>query len=254
MNGKLEQADYGRILDFGSMAQADRPGGAQGAAMEGLRRFLAILPLLVILLLIVFFLFWAFCRIMRLLWRRAGPQRPFRRGLILASPILIWAAGSLWREADERRRVLARVPAPLEVAGIEHRAYDPGGLGFMPGDNPLGFAVYRLTPESAAWARAQGEGLADLLKDREGRPLRWRPTPVPPEEWGLPDDARSDPISLAGFLHRFGGSFDESRLPKAFIAEADAAILNPGALYSYSWRDGILIVAPEAGKVWFVHT
>lgn len=112
---------------------------------------------------------------LRRLWGRTRPDQLFLRTLIIAFGLGSIALPCLAFKIHERNYILARVPEPLEVAEIEYRLEESWGVGFMPGDNETGFVVYRLTNDSADWARKQGSQLGDMLSGAKGA---WFETPV----------------------------------------------------------------------------
>ncbi|WP_429806791.1 hypothetical protein [Ensifer sp. B1-9] len=166
---------------------------------------------------------------LRRLWRRTRPDQVRRRGLIIAIGLLAILSPYVASKITERRYVLARVPEPLEVAEVEYRLEELFGVGFMPGDNETGFVVYRLTQESADWARKQGSRLGDVLSGEKGT---WRATPVDDrrDEWHPYDDepemmamelpARHPP-NLEEFLDKYGFSIP---IQKGRTDEANKAI------------------------------
>jgi hypothetical protein len=136
----------------------------------------------------------------------------------------------------ERQFVLARVPSPFDVAAIEYRLEKSWGMGFMPGDNETGFVVYRLTRESAEWARKQGSRLGEMLPVSQST---WLPTPVSGNRWHPYDHdpqmmsaqrAANHPPTIVEYLERYGFSID---IEKGRDAEADRAIQSEGSFYSY---------------------
>jgi membrane protease YdiL (CAAX protease family) len=100
---------------------------------------------------------------LRRLWRNTKPGQTAARGVIVALGLGIIASCYVGLKIHERNFVLARVPAPLDVAEIEYRQEELWGLGFMPGDNETGLVIYRLSDKSAEWARSKGNQLPDAL-------------------------------------------------------------------------------------------
>lgn len=123
---------------------------------------LAILAVLAIAVVVIVF------RGLRGIWRRTRPDQVGLRRLIVAFGLAVVASPFLVNKIGERYYVLSRVPEPLDVAEIEYRLEELFGVGFMPGDNETGFVVYRLTEDSADWARKQGNRLGELLPGEKG--------------------------------------------------------------------------------------
>jgi len=158
-----------------------------------------------------------------------------------------------------RKFVLARVPAPLEVASVEYQFEKSWGTGFLPGDNETGFVVYRLTDASADWARNQGSRLADMLP---GRASKWRSTPVEDtgnSNWHHYDDdpqmmsvkrAAQHLPTIAEYLEKYGFSIP---IEEGRADEADRSIQTKGSLYSYDQHGSVTIIDPIRGKVYFAY-
>lgn len=206
---------------------------------------LAVCALLAIAIIVLFFLG------LRRLWRRTTPDQVVRRRLIIAFGLLAIASPYVASRIAERNHVLARVPEPLDVAEIEYRLEELFGVGFMPGDNETGFVVYRLTEESADWARKQGSRLGDALAGEKGA---WRPTPVDDSgeaeavsRWH-PYDLSARPPNLEEYLEKYGFAIP---IEKGRTDEANKAIQSRGSFYAYGRRGSITIVDPVRGKVYF---
>ncbi|HEV7323097.1 MAG TPA: hypothetical protein VGO04_31215 [Ensifer sp.] len=194
---------------------------------------LAICTVLAITVVILFFLG------LRRLWRRTGPEQVVRRRLIIAVGLLAIMGPSVASKIAERNHVLARVPEPLEVAEIEYRLEELFGVGFMPGDNETGFVVYRLTDESADWARKQGSKLGEVLSGEKGA---WRATPV--------GDTQQHLSSLEEYLEQYGFAIP---IEKGRTDEANRAVQSGGSFYSYGRGGSVTIVDPTRGKVYFAY-
>ena len=180
---------------------------------------------------------------LRRLWRRTRPDQYVLRGLIVALALGAIALPYVANKIGERHHILARVPEPFEVAEIEYRLEESRGVGFMPGDNETGFVVYRLTDDSADWARKQGSRLGDMLQGAKGA---WRQTPVDDssnqtavDRWHPYDDdpqmraipfIENHPPTIAEFLDKygFGISIEGGR-----DNEANRSIRSTGSFYSY---------------------
>ncbi|OCP01760.1 MULTISPECIES: hypothetical protein [unclassified Ensifer] len=218
---------------------------------------LAICALLAIAVVVLFFLG------LRRLWRRTGPDQVVRRRLILAFGLLAIVAPYVASKIAERNHVLSRVPEPLEVAEIEYRLEELFGVGFMPGDNETGFVVYRLTEDSADWARKQGSRLGDRLPGAKGV---WRATPVEDRSdeatvslWHHYDDRpqmmdaerpERHLASLEEYLEKYGFSIP---IEKGRTDEANKAIQSGGSFYSYGKGGSVTVVDPARGKVYFAY-
>lgn len=213
---------------------------------------LAICALLAIAVIVLVF------RGLRYLWRRTRPDQIIRRGLIVAVGLAAIAFPFVANKVGERNHLLGRVPEPLEVAEIEYRLEELFGVGFMPGDNETGFVVYRLTDQSASWAREQGSRLGEKLSGAEGT---WRATPVDDriDEWHPYDDepgmmavelpARHPP-NLEEYLEKYGFSIP---IEKGRTDEANKAIQSGGSFYSYGAGGSVTIIDPARGKVYFAY-
>ncbi|PDT15541.1 hypothetical protein CO670_17365 [Rhizobium sp. J15] len=133
----------------------------------------------------------------------------------------------------------------------------------MPGDNETGFVVYRLTDESADWARKQGNRLGDMLG---GAKEPWRQTPVDDSSderatslWH-PYDRDADmmaaglplrhPPTIFEYLEKYGFTIP---IEKGRDQEADQAIQSGGSFYSYGKGGSVTIVDPGRGKVYFAY-
>ncbi|MGH6806794.1 MAG: hypothetical protein ACREEJ_08110 [Ensifer adhaerens] len=218
---------------------------------------LAICALLVIAVVVLVFLG------LRRIWRKTQPDQVVRRRLIVALGLLAIASPFVANKIAERNHVLARVPEPLEVAEIEYRLEELFGVGFMPGDNETGFVVYRLTEESAAWAREQGSRLGEMLSAAEGT---WRATPVDDSSddaavsrWHPYDDEPQvmaaeppgrHPPNLDEYLDKYGFAIP---IEKGRDDEANRAIQSGGSFYSYGGGGSVTIVDPGRGKVYFAY-
>jgi hypothetical protein len=155
--------------------------------------------------------------------------------------------------------LLARVPAPLEVASVEYQLEESWGVGFMPSDNETGFVVYRLTNASAEWARKQGSRLPDILP---GGATKWHPTPVENEgdyKWHPYDHdrqmmsvnrAEQHPPTIEEYLEKYGITIP---FEKGRDAEADQSIQSDGSFYSYGRGGSVTIIDPIRGKVYFAY-
>ncbi|PRH87057.1 hypothetical protein C5L14_10385 [Labrys okinawensis] len=155
--------------------------------------------------------------------------------------------------------LLDRVPQPLQVAAVEYRLEESWGLGFMPGDNETGFVVYRLTGQSAKWARDQGSRLGGRLP---GGTAQWHRTPVGDtgdERWYPHDDTLQmkgaapgslHSPSIAEYLGRYGFFIS---IEKKRATEADQAIQAGGSFYAYARGGRVTIVDPARGKVYFAY-
>jgi hypothetical protein len=194
---------------------------------------------------------------LRRLWRMTKPDQHLARGLIVALGLGIVASCYIGLKIHERNFVLARVPAPLEVAEIEYRQEELWGLGFMPGDNETGLVIYRLTDKSAEWARGKGNQLPQSLL---GEQQVWAQTPVSDkdDEWGFqetydPMTGRTydrSPPDISGFLGKFGFNIE---VEDALQSEVNKAVQSPGSFYSYGSGGSVTIVDPANGKVYFAY-
>ena len=194
---------------------------------------------------------------LRRLWRKTKPGQTVARGLIVALGLGIIASCYVGLKINERNFVLARVPAPLDVAEIEYRQEELWGLGFMPGDNETGLVVYRLTDKSAEWARSKGNQLPDALL---GEQQVWAQTPVADkdDEWGFqetydPKTGRTSdraPPDISGFLGKFGFDIE---VEDVLQNEVNKAVQSPGSFYSYGSGGSVTIVDPANGKVYFAY-
>jgi hypothetical protein len=187
-------------------------------------------------------------------WIEAGPERSGRRAMIVCVTLAILASPYVAFKFYERKAVLARVPQPLRVQSIEYRLEEQWGIG-GPGDSETGFVVYRLTDESAAWARRMGKSLpASLFK----KDVQWQPTPVDDtvernQIWHRYDEEQPNhkhEMNLEEFLDKYGFSIP---IEKGRTDDANHAIRNPGSFYTYSRGGGITIVDPRRGKVYFAY-
>ncbi|WP_245517073.1 hypothetical protein [Rhizobium leguminosarum] len=164
---------------------------------------------------------------------------------------------------NERNYVLARVPEPLEVAEIEYRLEESWGLGFTPGDNETGFVVYRLTNDSADWARKQGSQLGNMLEGAKGA---WRETPVDDRsdetaigQWHHYDRdpdmmaverPKRHPATIFEYLEKYGFTIS---IEHGRDDEANQSIQSSGSFYSYGPGGSVTIVDPGRGKVYFAY-
>lgn len=199
---------------------------------------------------------------LRRIWRRTRPDQLVLRGLIVVLGVGFVVAPYVALKFEERRRILARVPQPLDVAEIEFRVEELYGMGFMPGDNETGFVVYRLTDASALWARDQRHRLGEALEGTESAWLvtpvddrgseqairKWHPYDKPPVP-GTERIAR-DPPSVSEFLGKYGF---EIPIDARFEREADDAIQSEGSLYRYGPGGSVTVVDPNKGKVYFFY-
>lgn len=218
--------------------------------MFGLFIFLGI----ILILLTTFALIGAVLFLLRNIWLSTAPEQRTRRIAIILAGALIVTSPYLLFKADELRVVLARVPRPLHVAWIEYRLEDSfGGIG-LPGDNETGFVVYRLTDESAQWARSKGAGLGQALP---GGGESWHATPVktsgvrnPWHHYDSETEKRRHPANIAEYLDAYGFSIP---IEKGRDDEANRAIRAPGSFYSYGDGGSVTIVDPTRGKVYFAY-
>jgi hypothetical protein len=193
------------------------------------------------------------------LWRKPEPGRAVRRSLIVISCLLPISVPYYLGKRYEHQFLLARIPAPLEVAAVEYRLEKSWGVGFMPGDNETGFVVYRLTSNSAEWARNQGSQLGDKLP---GRTSKWHPTPVEDagdKGWHPYDHdpqmmsekrAANHPPTIEEYLEKYGFII---AIENGRDTEADQAIQSEGSFYSYGRGGSVTIVDPIRGKVYFAY-
>ncbi len=168
------------------------------------------------------------------IWRWTRPGQLVVRSLIVVTAVGIMASPYFAYTALDRRFVLLHVPKPLDVAEIEYRIESDwiGALG--PGGNETAFIVYRLTDESADWARKQGDALGQKLN---GGGSAWLDTPMR----GWEPAGNSVPIIWADVPVEDGRDDDANR-----------AMTSPGSLYALGQGGSITIVDPALGKVYFV--
>jgi hypothetical protein len=200
---------------------------------------------------------------LRRLWRWTHPNQFALRGLIIAFGLGAIVLPYVAIKISERNYILARVPEPLEVAEIEYRLEETWGVGFMPGDNETGFVVYRLTGDSADWARKQGSRLGDMLQGAKGA---WRETPVDDssdqtavDRWHPYDDDPQmmavppfdhHPPTILEFLGKYGF---EIPIEGGRDNEANRSIRSTGSFYFYGKGGSVTIVDPNRGKVYFAY-
>ena len=194
---------------------------------------------------------------LRRLWRNTKPGQTAARGVIVALGLGIIASCYVGLKIHERNFVLARVPAPLDVAEIEYRQEELWGLGFMPGDNETGLVIYRLTDKSAEWARSKGNQLPDALA---GEQKTWAQTPVTDndEKWGFDENydlttgrtRDRSPPDILGFLGKYGFDIE---VEDALQSEVNKAVQTPGSFYSYGPGGSVTIVDQANGKVYFAY-
>ena len=187
------------------------------------------------------------------------PGRTTRRGMITSLALSGLGTLLILTQSCDRQALLARVPAPLEVAQVEYRLEQSWGLGFMPGDNESGFVVYRLTEPSAQWARNQK---SQLGKSLPGGSTRWHPTPVSHvgnRDWHPHDDDTSmtltkgeplHPVAIAEYLEKYGFTIP---IEEGRDAQANQAIREAGSFYAYGRGGSVTIVDPARGKVYFAY-
>ncbi|WP_174279410.1 hypothetical protein [Sphingomonas bacterium] len=184
------------------------------------------------------------------LWRRSdSPSSQCHHGCVLLATGVLVGGPVAAIKMVEHRIVLARVPDPLRVSMIEYRSEEDGGGVGLPGDNETGFVVYRLTADSARWARAQGLRLPGKLLPANAD---LRATPVDGEAdhgWRAARGTSRSPPTMATYLNRYGFGID----PHGYDAEANAAIRSPGSFYTYGRGGSITIVDPGRGKVYFAY-
>ncbi|QEN87090.1 hypothetical protein FZC33_12455 [Labrys sp. KNU-23] len=192
-------------------------------------------------------------------WNKPQPRRTSRRVMIVSLSLSGLGAVLFVTQSYNRQMLLARVPAPLEVARVEYRLEESWGLGFMPGDNETGFIVYRLTEQSAQWARNQKSQLGKRLP---GGGTQWHSTPVSHvgnRDWHPYDDepsttlANREPlhsVTIAEYLEKYGFLIS---IEKGRDAQADQAIREAGSFYAYGRGGSITIVDPARGKVYFAY-
>ncbi|WP_246728497.1 hypothetical protein [Microvirga terricola] len=179
--------------------------------------------------------------------------------MIVIAGLLLVGVPYLLVQRYEHQLLLARVPAPLEVASVEYQLEESWGVGFMPGDNETGFVVYRLTNASAEWARNQGSRLGDMLP---GGASRWHPTPVKNAHdngWHPYDHdpqmmsaqrAEQHLPTIAEYLEKYGFTIP---IESGRDSEADQSIQSEGSFYSYGRGGSVTIVDPIRGKVYFAY-
>ncbi|MBY3179914.1 hypothetical protein HFO60_04535 [Rhizobium leguminosarum] len=200
---------------------------------------------------------------LRRMWRRTRPDQRFLRTLIIALGLGAIALPCVAIKIGERNYVLARVPKPLEVAEIEYRLEESWGVGFMPGDNETGFVVYRLTDDSADWARKQGSQLGNMLEGAKGA---WRETPVDDRsdetairQWHHYDRdpdmmaverPKHHPPTIFEYLEKYGFTIS---IEQGRDHEANQSILSSGSFYSYGEGGSVTIIDPGRGKVYFAY-
>lgn len=204
---------------------------------------------------LVLFLMYVACQA----WRKPSPRRAARLLTFAMPAVVLIGLTILAVGACDRQMLLDRLPRPLEVAAVEYRLEESWGLGFMPGDNETGFVVYRLTRQSAEWARDQGGLLGDRLA---GGTAQWHRTPVSDtcdERWHPHDDtpqkkgAAPCPFhspTIAEYLGRYGFFIS---IEKGRDAEVDQAIQAGGSFYAYGRDRSVTIVDPARGKVYFAY-
>ncbi|MBB2683026.1 hypothetical protein [Rhizobium sophoriradicis] len=200
---------------------------------------------------------------LRRIWRRTQPNQVVLRSVIIACGLGAVALPYVAIKVSERNNLLARVPEPLEVAEIEYRLEESWGLGFMPGDNETGFVVYRLTNDSAGWARKQGSRLGDMLSGESGTwhetPVddrsdqaaisQWHPYDSDPEMMAM-ERLQRHPPTIFEYLEKYGFIIS---IEKGRDHEADRAIQSSGSFYSYGKGGSVTIVDPARGKVYFAY-
>jgi hypothetical protein len=176
--------------------------------------------------------------------------------MIAVACLLLAGVPYLLVQSHERQWLLARVPAPLEVASVEYQLEKSWGLGFMPGDNETGFVVYRLNSSSAEWARTQGSRLGHLLP---GGASKWLPTPASDERWHPYDHdpqmmsvrrAKQHPPTIAEYLEKYGFTIP---IKAGRDAEADQSIQSEGSFYSFGRGGSVTIIDAIRGKVYFAY-
>ncbi|EJZ17322.1 hypothetical protein RCCGEPOP_31349 [Rhizobium sp. Pop5] len=209
---------------------------------------LAICALLFIAAIAAFFLG------LRRMLRRTRPDQSVLRGLIIVFGLGVLASPFIAMEIAEQIDVLAHVPKPLEFSEIEYRLEESRKTGFF---------VYRLTDESADWARKQGSQLGEKLLGAKGT---WRETPVDDSsdekatyQWHpydrYPDLMSVDrpkyhPPTIIEYLEKYGFliTIEDGR-----DREADQSIRSSGSFYSYGDGGSVTIVDPGRGKVYFAY-
>jgi len=167
--------------------------------------------------------------------------------IVITSPYLLF-------KVMELRFVLARVPEPLHISWIEYREEKAWGIG-LPGDNETGFVVYRLTDESAGWARRRGDRLAELLP---GGSQHWQLTPVADwadggRNWHAYDESRSmrpHAADIREYLDKYGFGIP---IEPTRAEQLNHAIRTTGSFYSYGHGGSITVVDPRYGKVYFAY-
>jgi len=187
------------------------------------------------------------------LWREMGSAHCVRRAAILLAAALVIGWPYLAFKGMELRHVLARVPAPLHISWIDYRLERSWGIG-LPGDNEVGFVVYRLASGSARWARSKGARLREFLP---GGAQTWHSTPVDAigehDRWHPYDQdgkAERHPATIFEYLGRYGYSIP---IEAGRDADANQAINNPGSFYSYGSGGSVTIVDPARGKLYFAY-
>ena len=211
--------------------------------------FLVCLALIIALPIVAAYLLWLW---LSRRWHAAGSEQPVRRTAIVLAGLLAICSPYLAFKTFDLWFALSRIPPPLHVAWIEYRLEEAWGFG--PGGNETGFVVYRLTQASAKWARARGEDLPAAIHSDFGP---WRPTPV--QDRG--DDGRwhrrDGKGSYRGFHNASISEYLEQYIPISVpaeaIAEANAAIREPGSYYAYKPGGGVMIVDPARGKVYYAY-
>ncbi|MGZ2484048.1 hypothetical protein ACVITL_002571 [Rhizobium pisi] len=208
----------------------------------------AIVALLFIAAIAAFFL-W-----LRRMLRRTRPDQSVLRGLIIVFGLGVVALPFVAINITERNAVLTRVPEPLEIAEIEYQLEESWKTGFF---------VYRLTDESADWARKQGSQLGEKLLGAKGT---WRETPVDDgsDEAAIgnwhPYDRDPDMMprerptrhlpTIDEYLEKYGFTIP---IKEGRDREADQSIQSSGSFYSYGEDGGVTIVDPGRGKVYFAY-
>lgn len=188
-----------------------------------------------------------FLSFMRERWSRWGNSA--RLLATVGLPLLILSPYLGYRGL-ELRHALERVPDPLHAMWIDYRVEKSSGFG-LPSDNETGFLVYRLTPASARWAKAQSASLSKKLS--HGRGGEWKPTPIVDEGSGTSrwHGAREPkPINhgldVRDYLGRYGYGID---VEKGRIDEANRLIRRSGSFYQYGRGGRLTVVAPRDGQV-----
>lgn len=208
----------------------------------------AICALLFIAALAAFFL-W-----LRRILRRTRPDQSVLRGLIIVFGLGVVASPFVAIEIAERNAVLAHVPEPLEIAEIEYHQEEAWKTGFF---------VYRLTDDSADWARKQGSRLGEKLSGAQGT---WHQTPVEDNSdeaaisnWHHYDrDPGMMPVdrpkhhlpTISEYLEKYGFTI---AIEEAREREANQSIQSGGSFYAYGDGSSVTIVDPARGKVYFAY-